>query len=542
MKKKLTPAVSLLLAFAAVISLTIPSFAAVYTDSITLSNDPGQAFRISARGKAIHIGGIPDTEEYKFIWLWLTSSPTSEKKLNDQVLERSYSAADGYSALYDASGVSDGTYYLHMFYGRERDGTYTSYVWKAKLPVKLSGGAPSFALSPVYSQNTEIFKRGRTDSAALGYYLKSTASIQSDSLEIYRLAAEITKGKTGDYSKARAVHDWVAGNISYNYDELDTGVRSTQTSLGVLHNKYASCEGYSNLNAALLRAAGIPAKVVSGYGLGIYAEDDWTSDTLTGSRINHIWNEAFIDGRWAIIDATWDSGGIYEKGRFASGGGMTYRKYFDPTLEFFSADHKLVSYSEASIPAATEPSYWAAEYVTAANALGLIPKTLNSGYQQNITRSEFSDLIVGFIEVYSKLSIDDFLTLKGVSVKADTFSDTQSRNVLAANALGIVLGYGNKRFDPDGSITREQAATMLYRTLHVAGYAEPNGAPVAFSDSKSFSSWSANEISFISSCIDGVYNEPLMKGTSADLFTPQGYYTREQAFITMLRMYNIISN
>jgi transglutaminase/protease-like cytokinesis protein 3 len=60
----------------------------------------------------------------------------------------------------------------------------------------------------------------------------------------------------------------------------------------VLNSKLAMCMGYSRLNAALHRAAGIEAKVVFGEG--------------------HAWNEIKINGKWQTQDTTYAAGFLNE--------------------------------------------------------------------------------------------------------------------------------------------------------------------------------------------------------------------------------------
>ena len=59
--------------------------------------------------------------------------------------------------------------------------------------------------------------------------------------------------------------------------------------------------------------------------------------------------------------------------------------------------------------------------------------------------------------------IDAILFEKGVHSTA--FTDTIDKNVLAANAPGIINGVGNNRFDPNGVLTTEQAIVMAQRAL-----------------------------------------------------------------------------
>ena len=105
---------------------------------------------------------------------------------------------------------------------------------------------------------------------------------------------------------------------------------------------------------------------------------------------------------------------------------------------------------------------------------------------------------------------------------AETFSDCDSEAVAVASALGIVNGVGHGQFAPERFLTRQQAATMLARAAAYLGY-EPNGESVEFADADTFADWAAEEV-------------PLMQGKTGGIFDPNGYYTVEQAVVTMLRM------
>lgn len=61
--------------------------------------------------------------------------------------------------------------------------------------------------------------------------------------------------------------------------------------------------------------------------------------------------------------------------------------------------------------------------------------------------------------------IDAILSEKGVQINSTAFTDTIDKNVLAANAPGIINGVGNNRFDPNGVLTTEQAIVMAQRAL-----------------------------------------------------------------------------
>jgi len=96
------------------------------------------------------------------------------------------------------------------------------------------------------------------------------------------------------------------------------------------------CQGYAELTNVLIRMAGIPCRVVSGYAIWVDSQS-WETVNHVGS--NHAWNEAFVDGRWVIIDTTWDSGNKYENGKFNKKDSK--HLYFDTTLKSFSLDHEI---------------------------------------------------------------------------------------------------------------------------------------------------------------------------------------------------------
>ncbi|MHB1653631.1 MAG: cell wall-binding repeat-containing protein [Desulfitobacteriaceae bacterium] len=165
-------------------------------------------------------------------------------------------------------------------------------------------------------------------------YLLPTDLVESDSSEIIKLANDITKGLQTDMEKTKAIHDWIAKNITYDTDAFFKGTSSSMGALETLHTKKGICHSYSELNAALHRAMGIRAKIISGIALGYGMSKNWNEVDKT--KANHNWNEVFIDNRWIIEDTTWDAGGIDGSGNFR----FQYKdQYFNPSPETFSMDH-----------------------------------------------------------------------------------------------------------------------------------------------------------------------------------------------------------
>lgn len=194
------------------------------------------------------------------------------------------------------------------------------------------------------------------------------------------------------------------------------------------------------------------------------------------------------------------------------------------------------------------PSAWAAEEVGEAELLALIPDgliTFKSVYGNPITRSEFSQLAIALVEAKLGHTISEILAARGKRIDTAAFTDTQDNAVLAAYALGIANGKGDRRFDPDGFIKREEAAAMLQRTAEVlgaatAGNAHAQQAGKAYADQATISAWAQPAVQFVAAAIDKSNGKAVMGGTSGNLFNPLGFYTLEQAIITIKRLFNAL--
>lgn len=183
--------------------------------------------------------------------------------------------------------------------------------------------------------------------------------------------------------------------------------------------------------------------------------------------------------------------------------------------------------------ATAEPSAWALNAVEEAIAQGLVPEALQSSFQDYITREEFCALAVRFISKKSGKTIEE-LTKDKTPV---AFSDTTNPDVLNCAMLGIVNGKiiydsnpnGDRTgtFEPEGQITRAEAAVILRNTAQMLG-AEKNKPSVAFEDSENFYVWAKDSIDFVSAM-------GIMNGDGKN-FNPLNRYTREQAIVTIVNM------
>lgn len=290
---------------------------------------------IQVEGNKLTLIGVPENNEYDYIWLQLRDSKSNK------VFEDVVSRTDN-KAVFTIPKSVDGEYALYLLKGIKRYDTY--YVFWDFDSVHLNNGELIIPDTDVFKHNLSLASTDVLSEAAIEYYTMPTSDIQSDNPAIIQLANSITAGLTDDYEKTLAIHDWVCDEIYYDYDvhEERTYI-DDYSALGTLNARRSVCEGYSNLMAALLRAEGIPARKVSGFAFGSYSQgyspemnDDGTIKT------NHAWNEVYADGRWIIIDATWDSGNKYEYGQITADDGCKSHRYFDISTWLISWDHLLL--------------------------------------------------------------------------------------------------------------------------------------------------------------------------------------------------------
>lgn len=101
-----------------------------------------------------------------------------------------------------------------------------------------------------------------------------------------------------------------------------------------------------------------------------------------------------------------------------------------------------------------------------------------------------------------------------------------------ASACDIVNGIGNGRFDPQGNITREQMAAILYRfAKHNQKDVSEKAALSSFADALSVSDWAKEAMSW--SVAEGIINGVGEHGMT--LLMPQGNATRAQVATILMR-------
>jgi len=182
------------------------------------------------------------------------------------------------------------------------------------------------------------------------------------------------------------------------------------------------------------------------------------------------------------------------------------------------------------IPVTDEPSAWAVEEVKAAIDAGLVPDALQKNYRNSVTRAAVAQMFINLLEVFTG-PIDEFIAALGYVINDEAFTDTSDKAVLAANALGIINGIGNNKFDPDGILQRAQIAAIINRLagvlgVHTQGYTHP------FTDAREH--WVNSELGWPA-------HEKIIRGRSESIFDPNGKLTTEEAIAITYRALEALS-
>ena len=224
-----------------------------------------------------------------------------------------------------------------------------------------------------YAADNAIYQAYAKDQyTAKKLYLKSASSISS---AIVQQAQSVTAGLSSDSAKLKAIYDWVAENIYYDYGAFEGYVSSTQTAEEVYSRGMGVCAGYANLTQDMCHAVGIPCRVVVGFATGVGSDNAteavWSlykqyqnSGNLNALRNgvepyeNHAWNEAYVGGRWIILDTTWGSNNdaYYDPtaGTYGIIGAAHTDDYYDPDLVRFSESHLFLTDYSAVYPKVTK--------------------------------------------------------------------------------------------------------------------------------------------------------------------------------------------
>lgn len=176
--------------------------------------------------------------------------------------------------------------------------------------VKLSWKKPTSTIKTVISltaYNKTILQTLQTQTpfpfsnmpAEVQPYLGATEQVPSTNPTIISKAKELTAGAKTEFDAVQRILTWVIDHMNYVLTPQEYGAMySFQTGKG-------NCQNYSHLSSALMRAVGIPARIVN----GVTLKQPYTVDmgagklTLKMAEGRHSWIEVFFpDLGWVPFD------------------------------------------------------------------------------------------------------------------------------------------------------------------------------------------------------------------------------------------------
>lgn len=145
------------------------------------------------------------------------------------------------------------------------------------------------------STDYRVDKRKEGDFSGLDDFLLPSPLVNYQDMRVQELARDLSNGSRTVYDLAWKAYVWIIDNIIYQQvaGELDAAT--------MLKNGEGGSAEFANLFVALMRANGIPARRVSGWGNQFEPGSE-----LVVSRIAHGWAEFYLPGYgWMQVDPTW---------------------------------------------------------------------------------------------------------------------------------------------------------------------------------------------------------------------------------------------
>jgi transglutaminase-like putative cysteine protease len=115
------------------------------------------------------------------------------------------------------------------------------------------------------------------------------------------LAQALVQGVSGDPARAGALLGFFERGFVYTLQPGDPG-REDPLARFLFETRRGHCEYFASAYAVMLRAAGIPSVVVSGYAGGEW--NAYGNYFLVRQSDAHSWVEAYVDGEWRTFDPT----------------------------------------------------------------------------------------------------------------------------------------------------------------------------------------------------------------------------------------------
>jgi protein-glutamine gamma-glutamyltransferase len=219
---------------------------------------------------------------------------------------------------------------------------YPAYVMNGDFRAVLTDRSGAFSLSTApegrisYTACSVLFPpkkaaAARREAKDANYYLQLPDGID----ELKALAGRITRRSDSPTKKALEVQDYLETNYSYS---LEPGGKNGEDPVNnfLFHSKKGYCEHFATSMVLLLRATGVPARLVSGFHGGEWNE--YGGYYTVRAQDAHTWVEAYIkNSGWVRFDPTPPAPIEQKSVLFGVAGLVDYLRYkWDRYIVFYS--------------------------------------------------------------------------------------------------------------------------------------------------------------------------------------------------------------
>lgn len=386
------------------------------------------------------------------------------------------------------------------------------------------------------SSTMVLLKDGKVSSVEKGYTI-SKIPAGMDILVFNSEAAELYRG-WGQFPQAGMTAKLVLTAKGTYRDGAWAGVQTALTGGPVLVKNGKNVVDDSRNSVFYSDAKQKPDTVLSRSFVGVLANGSLVMGTVGSASFRQIANWMVANGIQEGI--AMDGGGscmLYAEGSgyLATGRNLaTALVIVDRT-----GNGGLPAESNVGNPNSDTPSGWAAADIKSAIAAGLVPDgkdpqmgvSLQKDYTDPISRRDFCLLIWSLIK-----KDPNYLQKLYQYAEVTGFTDINNQTgpgqwVAWVAQMKLIDGYPDGSFKPYNTLTRAQAAKILALTVQIVSEQKDTGAKFGFTDRAAFPGWDKGWIDFC-----GV--NKIMNGKTGGKFDPNGTFTRQEAIVTMLRIYN----
>ena len=432
---------------------------------------------------------------------------------------------------YPLDSFSDGVYVLNIYLGNKGDEIFWTFL-RRDIKLVRQNGDWFFFRENAYDFNKQISDNKDNNS----YNVFPVSNI------VKEYSNNIVGNSKSVEEKVAKIHKWVVENVAYDYDNIGPTESSYNVPDFVLQEKKAVCYGISLTVQALCHAQGIPCLVYTGQ---LYNKQD-------GSLGSHAWNEIYVNNEWLVFDTTADVyheviNGVRKEREHNNG------IYYHSFMDMNSASEELryeelddMQFNIQNFFNSSVCSEWSKGDIANSIYTRILENTKSGDLKRPITRAEFCDMLQYYLwyQFYddgtfrlNKNQISQILW-KGKTQFYYPFDDDGAgykSSIYVCYENGIVNGKSERNFAPYDYITREEAATMLARTIDFLSnqggkFYRSYNVSKRFSDDYNISSWAKDSVSIVS-------DMGIMNGVGNNQFDPKGNYTVEQTISTLYRLF-----